>query len=50
MRPSWVGKDFKTVQSTTLTFTSKQAEQMRLTIRLRKNLQGATYRTLLAEL
>ena len=40
MCPSWVGKDFKRVQSATLSFTPEQAEQMHLTIQQRKNLQA----------
>ena len=36
MCPSWVGKDFKRVQSTTLSFTPEQAEEMHLTIQQRK--------------
>jgi hypothetical protein len=40
MRPRFLGADFKKAQSTTLSFTPEQAEQMRTTVHQRKALQA----------
>ena len=45
MRPRFLGADFKKAQSTTLSFTPEQAEQMRTNVRERNNLQAGSKET-----